>query len=55
MVQQAGSGSNTRQMPSGEADEPQWGTNGKQTGSTSTDQQPAQEKPPQDPVKTPPQ
>lgn len=55
MTQQAGSGSNTRQLPSGEPDEPQWGTNGKQTGTTGTDQQPAQEKPPQDQTKTPPQ
>jgi hypothetical protein len=55
MTQQAGSGSSTRQLPSGEPDEPQWGTNGKQTGTTSTDQQPAQEKPPQDQTKTPPQ
>ena len=55
MTQQAGSGSSTRQLPSGEPDEPQWGTNGKQTGTTGTDQQPAQEKPPQDQAKTPPQ
>jgi hypothetical protein len=56
MTQQAGGGaSSTRQLPSGEPDEPQWGTNGKQTGSASTDQQPAQEKPPQDQMKTPPQ
>lgn len=56
MTQQAGSGaSNTRQLPSGEPDEPQWGTNGKQSGSAGTDQQPAQEKPPQDQTKTPPQ
>lgn len=56
MTQQAGSGASTRQLPSGEPDEPQWGTNGKQTGSTSTDQQPAesQEKTPQDQTKTPP-
>jgi len=56
MTQPAGGGaSSTRQLPSGEPDEPQWGTNGKQTGSASTDQQPAQEKPPQDQMKTPPQ
>lgn len=55
MTQQAGSGSSTRQLPSGEPDEPQWGTNGKQTGTTGTDQQPAQEKPPEDQTKTPPQ
>jgi hypothetical protein len=55
MTQQAGSGSSTRQLPSGEPDEPQWGTNGKQTGTTGTDQPPAQEKPPQDQTKTPPQ
>ena len=50
MTQQAGGASSTRQLPSGEPDEPQWGTNGKQTGSASTDQ----EKPPQDQTKTPP-
>jgi hypothetical protein len=55
MTQQAGGASSTRQLPSGEPDEPQWGTNGKQTSSTGTDQQPAQEKPPQDQTKTPPQ
>lgn len=55
MTQQAGGASSTRQLPSGEPDEPQWGTNGKQTGTTSTDQEPAQEKPPQDHTKTPPQ
>jgi hypothetical protein len=56
MVQQAGGGSGTRQLPSGEPDEPQWGTNGKQPASGSTDQQPSQsqEKAPQDQVKTPP-
>ena len=54
MTQQAGSGSSTRQLPSGEPDEPQWGTNGKQTGASGTDQQPAQEKPSQDQTKTPP-
>ena len=55
MAQQAGGGASTRQLPSGEPDEPQWGTNGKQTGSTSTDQQQSQEKTPQDQTKTPPQ
>jgi hypothetical protein len=53
MVQHPGGASASRQAPQ---DEPQWGTNGKQTGSTGTEQQPAegQEKTPQDPVKTPP-
>jgi hypothetical protein len=51
MTQQAGSGSSTRQLPSGEPDEPQWGTNGKQTGTAGTDQQ--SEKPAQDQTKPP--
>jgi hypothetical protein len=57
MVQPAGGSSTSRQLPPSPQDEPQWGTNGKQTGSTSTDQQPAetQEKPPHDQAKTPPQ
>ncbi len=56
MVQQAGGASSNRQLPPPQQDEPQWGTNGKQAPSGSTDQQPAQgqEKAPQDPVKTPP-
>ena len=56
MVQQAGGASSNRQQPPPQ-DEPQWGTNGKQTDSTSTDQQPAesQQKTPQDQTKTPPQ
>jgi hypothetical protein len=56
MTQQAGSGASTRQLPSAEPDEPQWGTKDKQTGTTSTDQQPAdsQEKTPPDQTKTPP-
>jgi hypothetical protein len=57
MTQQAGGASPARPLPPPTPqDEPQWGTNGKQTGSGSTDQQPAesQEKTPQDPVKTPP-
>ena len=47
------SGSSTRPLPSGEPDEPQWGT---KPGSGSTDQQPSgsQDKPPQDQAKTPP-
>jgi hypothetical protein len=54
MVQRPGGASASRQASP--QDEPQWGTNGKQTGSTGTEQQPAegQEKTPQDPVKTPP-
>jgi len=50
----ASSGSSTRPLPSGEPDEPQWGT---KPGSGSTDQQPSgsQDKPPQDQAKTPPQ
>jgi hypothetical protein len=56
MVQQAGGASTTPQLPPPPQDEPQWGTNGKQPASGSTDQQPAQgqDKAPQDPVKTPP-
>jgi hypothetical protein len=55
MVQQAGGGSGTRQLPQTEPDEPQWGTNGKQPASGSTDQQPSQsqEKTPQDQAKPP--
>jgi hypothetical protein len=55
MAQQAGGASPAKPLPTHQ-DEPQWGTNGKQTGSSGTDQQPAEspEKPPQDPVKTPP-
>jgi hypothetical protein len=55
IVQQAGGTSPAQQAPP-RHDEPQWGTNGKQTGSASTDQQPAesQEKTPQDQTKTPP-
>jgi hypothetical protein len=57
MVQPAGGASTSRQLPTSPQDEPQWGTNGKQTGSTSTDQQPTdtQEKTPHDQAKTPPQ
>lgn len=55
MTQQAGAASSNQQQPP-QQDEPQWGTNGKQTGTTSTDQQPAesQQKTPQDQTKTPP-
>jgi hypothetical protein len=56
MVQQAGGGSGTQQLPPPQQDEPQWGTHGKEPASGSTDQQPSrsQEKTPQDQVKTPP-
>jgi hypothetical protein len=56
MVQPAGGASASRQLPSSPQDEPQWGTNGKQSGSGSIDQQPAesQEKTPHDQAKTPP-
>ena len=57
MVQQAGGASPGQQLPPPQhQDEPQWGTNGKQTGSASTDQPPAEspEKTPQDQTKTPP-
>jgi hypothetical protein len=49
----AASGSSTRPLPSGEPDEPQWGT---KPGSGSTDQQSSgnQDKPPQDQAKKPP-
>jgi len=49
----AASGSSTRPLPSGEPDEPQWGT---KPGSGNTDQQSSgsQDKPPQDQAKTPP-
>jgi hypothetical protein len=55
MVQQAGAASSNRQPPPPQ-DEPQWGTNGKQPASGNADQQPAQsqDKPSEDPVKTPP-
>jgi hypothetical protein len=55
MIQQAGGASANRPSPPPQ-DEPQWGTNGKQPASGSTDQQPAQDqdKTPQNPVKTPP-
>jgi hypothetical protein len=55
MVQQAGAASPAQQPPP-QHDEPQWGTNGKQPASGNTDQQPAQsqDKPSQEPVKTPP-
>ena len=55
MTQPAGGASSTR-LPPPPQDEPQWGTNGKQSGPGNTDQQPAesQEKTPQDQVKTPP-
>ncbi|MGZ4877305.1 MAG: hypothetical protein ACXVIO_03895 [Candidatus Angelobacter sp.] len=56
MTQPAGGASSAR-LPPPPQDEPQWGSNGKQSGSGSTDQQPAesQGKTPQDQVKTPPQ
>jgi hypothetical protein len=56
MTQQAGGASSNRQLPPPQQDEPEWGTNGKQTGSTSTEP-PAesQQKTPQDQTKTPPQ
>lgn len=55
-TQPAGGASSTRSPQPQQQDEPQWGTNGKQPASGSTDQQPSQgqEKTPQDPVKTPP-
>jgi hypothetical protein len=54
VAQQAGGASSAKPLPTPQ-DEPQWGTNGKQT-SSGADQQPAEspEKPPQDPVKPPP-
>jgi len=59
MTQQAGGASAGQQLPPQpqHQDEPQWGTNGKQTGSADTDQQTAQgqEKAPPDQAKTPPQ
>jgi hypothetical protein len=56
MVQPAGGASASRQLPPPPHDEPQWGTNGKQTGSADTDHPPADSQPktPQDQVKTPP-
>jgi hypothetical protein len=56
MTQQAGGASSSRPLPPPPQDEPQWGTKDKQTGSTTTDQQPAdsQEKTPPDQNKTPP-
>lgn len=57
VAQQVGGASPAQQLPPPQhQEEPQWGTKDKQTGSASTDQQPAdsQEKPPQDQVKTPP-
>jgi len=54
-TQPASGASSTRPQPA-QQEEPQWGTNGKQTGSASTDQPPAdgQEKTPPDQTKTPP-
>ena len=55
MTQPANGDASSSRLPPPQ-DEPQWGTNGKQTGSAQTDQQPAenQDKSPQDQVKTPP-
>jgi hypothetical protein len=55
-TQPASGASSTRLPQPQQQEEPQWGTNGKQTGSASTDQQPAdsQEKTPPDQTKTPP-
>jgi len=56
MTQQAGGASPAKPLPSTQQEEPQWGTNGKQPASGSTDQQPAEspEKTPQEQTKTPP-
>jgi hypothetical protein len=56
VAQQAGGAPSAKPLPTTPQDEPQWGTNGKQTSSSGTDQQPSEspEKPPQDPVKPPP-